>query len=690
MVPTATEQALLEAVVEGEVLNLTPEGFDESSPSDVQTWEDRTLSASFLRQLCATTRWDIHPRGVRLVGARVEGDLDLEACEVRSIIYLRNCLLNGDISLRGARSKRISFFNCVASNINADGLIADGDFELMDGFQANGEIALVDAQIRGSLACKGATLSNADGFALVADGVEVRGSVFLSDFLSESFVAEGEVRLPGAEIRGGLTCRGEFHGSSKPDSYAIHADHIVIGADAWLDHGFHAEGEVSFVGARLGGSLDCTAASFSNPYGHALDLDRAEVANYVFLGTGFSARGEVRLLRAEVGGSIECRGGRFSAPYKASEPRPALNCDGVRVNDSLLLDGGFEAHGEVRIVGATIEGSLQCESGVFANSGGSALAADRVKVRDNVVLDGMQADGMVRLMGAAVDGRVTCQSASFFNHGDVAFAAEQMRVSREFVWRGISIFGGLDVAGTFVGTLADDEASWPDKGKLVIDGFRYGDIAGPSLGWKSRRYWLSLQGDPKPQPYLQLASVYRARGERAAARKISMERHNANLRRSWLSRLNLWRQVLRFTIGHGYEPWRSLIWFGVLLVVGALAFADAAERDAMIPLRASDGAQGILCGGGNAPSESPAVIFSAEETESAVTQPALYPCLQPLVYSLDALIPVLDLHQKEYWLPDSSTADGRRAALVFWVLITAGWGLTTIVLAGFTNLVKRE
>ena len=67
-----------------------------------------------------------------------------------------------------------------------------------------------------------------------------------------------------------------------------------------------------------------------------------------------------------------------------------------------------------------------------------------------------------------------------------------------------------------------------------------------------------------------------------------------------------------------------------------------------------------------------------------------YPCVQPVVYSLDVLTPVINLHQREYWLPDTSSKPGRRLAIFTWVAILAGWLLTTVVLAGFTNAIKRE
>jgi hypothetical protein len=65
-----------------------------------------------------------------------------------------------------------------------------------------------------------------------------------------------------------------------------------------------------------------------------------------------------------------------------------------------------------------------------------------------------------------------------------------------------------------------------------------------------------------------------------------------------------------------------------------------------------------------------------------------YPCLKPVVYALDTLIPVVNLHQRDYWIPDVSSGYG--LAIFTWGAIMLGWALVTLVVAGFTNLVRKE
>ncbi|WP_210407761.1 hypothetical protein, partial [Hydrocoleum sp. CS-953] len=68
-------------------------------------------------------------------------------------------------------------------------------------------------------------------------------------------------------------------------------------------------------------------------------------------------------------------------------------------------------------------------------------------------------------------------------------------------------------------------------------------------------------------------------------------------------------------------------------------------------------------------------------------------------YSLDTFIPIVDLHQQTYWLPNPKK--GREIPLILfkvktgallkwylWVHIVFGWILTSLWVAGFSGLVR--
>jgi hypothetical protein len=65
-----------------------------------------------------------------------------------------------------------------------------------------------------------------------------------------------------------------------------------------------------------------------------------------------------------------------------------------------------------------------------------------------------------------------------------------------------------------------------------------------------------------------------------------------------------------------------------------------------------------------------------------------YPFFNPLIYSLDVFLPVVDLHQKSYWMPVGPYSYWTQWYL--WVHTLAGWILTTLAVGGLTGLIKRD
>lgn len=125
-------------------------------------------------------------------------------------------------------------------------------------FESEGGVRLVGARIGGSVTCSGGLFKNTNGPALTADGLEVAGSVLFSSMNEDSrFEANGEIRLVGAKLRGQLNCIG---GSFKNQAgYVLFADFVEIG-DGFLtrcNHGHYPEflGDISLVAAKIGSHL---------------------------------------------------------------------------------------------------------------------------------------------------------------------------------------------------------------------------------------------------------------------------------------------------------------------------------------------------------------------------------------------------------------------------------------------------
>jgi len=455
---------------------------------------------------------------------------------------------------------------------------------------------------------------------IVADGLRVEHDVFMRD----GFQSTGEVRLLSAKISGTLDCRkGQF---SNPDGKALNADRVDVKGTVCLTDGFQAMGEVRLLGATIGRSLDCVKGHFSNPDGKALSADGIEVKGDVFLRDEFQATGEVRLLGATIGGVLACAKGRFSNP-----DGKALSADGVQVDGSVFLNDGFQATGEVRLLGATIGRNLECDNGCFSNPNGKALTAAGVEVKGSVFLrQQFRAEGKVDFIGASVNG--------------------------SFLWLMLECAERctLRLESAKIGTLWDEEASWPAK--LYLDGLVYDRLHNDApLSSEARLRWFRRQGYDRdrfvPQPYVQLAKVLQEMGHEADARRILIAKQKDPARVKSLSIPGrVWHHLLGSTFGYGYRPWLALLVAWLLYIaLGTGLFQIGIDK----------------------------ALFA--ETEAGTV-----PAFNALVYSLDAFVSLVDFHQAKYRLPTGWFLRG-----YLWIHIGLGWFLTTLLVVGLAGLVRR-
>jgi hypothetical protein len=202
--------------------------------------------------------------------------------------------------------------------------------------------------------------------------------------------------------------------------------------------------------------------------------------------------------------------------------------------------------------------------------------------------------------------------------------------------------------GAQVGGLLDDPASWPRK--LQLSEFTYDSLGERSpVSARQRLGWLGR--DPRgysPQPYEQLAGVYRRAGRDQDARTVAIAKQRAR-RRTLPLPAQVWSRLLDGLIGYGYRTWQAGLWLLGFWLAGWLVFARA---------------------------------YPGHLTPAKPGEPQ--PAFKPLIYALDTLLPVVNLHQEDYWLPRGG------AQWWAWSSILVGWGLTAAIAAAFTGVLKRD
>lgn len=190
--------------------------------------------------------------------------------------------------------------------------------------------------------------------------------------------------------------------------------------------------------------------------------------------------------------------------------------------------------------------------------------------------------------------------------------------------------------------LRDDPACWPAK--LNLDGLTYLALE-PQLPAGQRLHWLRQNQDGHaPQPYEQLAAHYSQIGQPDQARRVLHARERLQ-RRARTSLARTWSVIQDVTVAYGYQPWRALLWLALLLAAGSILFTAAPPP----PL-----------------------------------QPGAAPHFNAIIYTLDLLLPVVDLGQRHAFNPAGAEQ------WFSYLLIAAGWVLATTIAAGAARVLSRR
>lgn len=173
------EQELREAMQTGRLVDLRTGNPAADDPAHGAGWDrQRTIPAELLAELLTNTEGSRRPRPLRLAGARIMDQLDLEAAELVCPLMLQECWFAEPVILDEAQASAVRMPGCHLPGLSAHQLTTHGNVEFNDGFTASGEVYLLGAHIGGQLIVSGATLTNPDGYALSAARLIVDRDMF--------------------------------------------------------------------------------------------------------------------------------------------------------------------------------------------------------------------------------------------------------------------------------------------------------------------------------------------------------------------------------------------------------------------------------------------------------------------------------------------------------------------------------
>jgi hypothetical protein len=469
---------------------------------------------------------------------------------------------------------------------------------------------------------------------IAADQLRAEGSVELND----GFTAATGISLAGARIGGRLDLSSAVVAGT--GGLAVDADGLSVG-QSMPCAGLTAAGEVRLSGARIGGRLGLDGARLDNPGGCALGADGLTVGLSMFCRHGFTALGEVRLRTAQIAGQLNLIGARLANPGGR-----AMSALGLTVGQDMFCGGPFSAEGEIRMTGARIGGSLEFGGARLDNPGGCALSARGITVAQDLdFVDGFTARGQIRLLDARAGGRLDFEDATLANPGEVAADLTRTVSTAMYLLPRTPPDGAIDLTNAQTGSFHDDPQTWPLR--IMLRGFAYDKLENDTTSLRSRLAWLKRSGEGyAPGPYDQLAGAYRRAGRAEAARRVAIAKEQERrTEQSWPGKV--WNWLLYLTVGYGYRNWLAGAWLGALLVLGGAVYASS---------------------------------YPAHMHPAAPVVPAF----QPVIYTLDVLVPVVNFGQQQAWIPQGP------ALVLSWLLTAAGWILTTAIAAGLANALRRD
>jgi hypothetical protein len=426
----------------------------------------------------------------------------------------------------------------------------------------------------------------------------------------------------------------------------------------------HVAGAVSFAGCHLSGLL----------------AEACTIAGDLTLNAGCTVLNDLRLTRARIAGNLDCARLDLSGGRHPAQPRRALVADAVQVGGEVRLAERFQSVGEVRFSAARVRGDF-CASGHFNGNAlreggrGAALLLDRAVVGGSVRLDGgFNAAGRVAMRRARIGGDLDSTGANFDWLGDGSWGSsgslvlDRARIEGSLVLRTLQApLLGASFVDARVGILCDDASTWGER--LLLDGFAYGRLGdGAPLDSAFRSAWLERQEPAhlaaqfRVQPWRRLIRVLRRMGHEHHAGSIALRREHW-LRRigwvgSWAPPALRWlpragHGLLGLLAGHGYRPGRLIGW---LVAVW------------------------LLCGG--------VYWAAAEQGPAASTTLLAEQGFSPFAYSLDRLLPLLDLGQAGSWTATAAWTQAMRwlgqAEAAF------GWLAMLLLVASLAGWVDRD
>jgi len=558
--------------------------------------------------------WPISHNGVAVFGGRVNTRLDLSHAQIDWPLSLIEMNLPEGMDLTQSQLIQTRFDHCQIKYVDLSGAV-----------------------VKGQLTANHTTFNNRGEGALLAQAADITGGLFLNNA-----TLNGQCDINSAKI-GYQVCANEavFH---TPDGIALWAQGAEIADSLFLDNAI-LNGQCAINGAKIQGCIIANKAKFHAQNGTALMCQDVEITGFVFLKDAIitgncdfnsATTAEIFLRNATLNGCF-------------------MACFGSQIKQLDLSDAALTSTRYVR---------LDAQASDYTASKSEpehAVALDledaRIRRLDMPQSPQHKIKGIVNL--------TRCHVGHFCDHKD-AWPAPLMTNNKQWITPQYRL----------------DPETGDDIGYYELNGFTYDYLASPDgrsgesgedRTAEARKRWLLSQKAEQvadqfnPQPWRHMAARLEAQGHDDAARSLAIyrrryQRHSNAVTGRGRIFVSLMLDLLS---RYGFNPWRTLGISAGVIMAFALIYGVFAQVSPM-----PDDGYSLLAG--YTPSgpvsdykaDPPPVFIRAQADDvTAATNfdklgdadtflSNVYPDFNPLWYSLDVFVPVLDLGMDTYWRPN--------------------------------------
>jgi hypothetical protein len=623
--------------------------------------------------------------GVSMIGATINGQLGLEGATLTN---------EGNADALTVFQSTISGGIFMRKRENASGEAQH--------FTARGRVSLGEATLA-SLQADGAHFLNPGKWAINAEGAHITGACYI-----RNTTIEGTVSFNRATLDAGLSMFGSALSQPASGSAVLFASSIRSAGGIYLMFK-SCVGGINLGAARIQNEL-----MISGSVQGTIDLSVSQIEKSVVF-PKIESFGLIRMETAVIGGSLVIQAGcRFL---------PAVDSASTEV-DLLVPDDTKEDLSEKAAL--SIDGALDIETcDVDVLKWKRLVVKGRIKFADSDSTEGSHVfttiGGNMHLDNMEVGEDLNFNFVRFDHVGHLSLNGTKVKKNLQFGvsdntrpdsirLRGVTI-DELQDEPDFWGLIRDDSGKWiaPADTKVDIDlvDFTYSRFGVPRshndsstgthsglgtlenveerlawLGLQTRRMERNPQRQPSyvPQPYQQLADVYRAMGRDGERRQVLITQQDDLRKFGEMTRATkTWNWFMSTFAAHGYRPLRS---FGLTMAIFLLSVVCVwipKHNDAFVA------------------SVAPVTHWKIQGNSMDFTQfpksshcTSEYPCLNEWLYTLDAVIPVVDLQQTPYWSFDKSVTVGWFFQILFALLTIFGWISTSIFVIVISGIVSKE